>query len=83
MEFDKYERLHKAHYKELLRQAEQYRLVQQALAGRPRKSSLRIRLRCWLKQQLVNAGCIRQRIFGEQASPPMEPTSQYPCGERA
>jgi hypothetical protein len=83
MQFDIYVLAQKEHNKDLMRQAEHYRLVQQALAGRPRQPSLWIRLLSWLKEQINNAGCLLQKIIDRQMRSLTEPSSQYPCGEKA
>jgi hypothetical protein len=83
MEFDKYERLYKAHHKELLHQAEQSRLVQQALLGTPKKTNLTNRFLCWLKQRLINASGLLRETCSGKAPAPSKPSSQCPCGECA
>ena len=54
-----------------LRQAERDRLVQQALAGRPRKGPLYSRLLAWLGQWLINWG---QRLYERYGEAPEAPT---------
>ncbi len=66
MEPDKNIRMIEEHRKDLLREAEQYRLAQQALAGASPKDGLRTRLLRFLRQRLVNMDCHLKRPFGRQ-----------------
>jgi len=82
MEFDKYLRLQEAHHQDLLRQAEQYRLVQLALAGKPRRPSLQAWLMNWLGSLITNLICFLQSQFGKRAQKSTVAPYQSPCRER-
>ena len=81
MDLNKVERLHREHYKDLLRQAEQYRLVQQALSARSPQPSLWTRVFSWFRQLLDNLGCLLQRRVSEEPRRSTDTLSQNPCGE--
>jgi hypothetical protein len=67
--------------KDLLRQAEQYRLAKLALAGRPQKASFWMRLSHWLGHQRVEIGCFLMRQFDRQVRKPVDVPRLYPCEE--
>ncbi len=67
MEPDKNIRMVEEHRKDLLREAEQNRMAQQALAGALPKDGSRTRLLRFLGQRLVNMDCHLKRLFGRQA----------------
>ncbi len=79
MEPDKNMRLVEEHRKDLLRQAEQYRLAQQALADAPPKDGLRTRLLRFLGQRLANMDCHLKRPFGRQALSSTGTADLNPC----
>ncbi len=83
MNFDKDMRMIEEHRKDLLRQAEQYRLIQQARAGRPPRVNLWRRLLYWLGQRLINAGCLLQKRLGKHAHSAAGAPGLFPCGEGA
>jgi hypothetical protein len=82
MEFDKDIRMKEEQRKDLLRQADQYRLVRQALAGRPPRASYWRRLVHWLGQQLIDTGCCMLRQFERQRRSSIDSMKLYPCEER-
>ncbi len=67
--------------KDLLIQAEQYRLVQQALAGKPSSASFWKRLLHWLGHQLDEIRCFLRSLFDRQARSSTIPLGLYPCEE--
>ncbi len=67
MELDKNIRMVEEHRKDLLRQAEQYRLVQQVLSGAPPEDGIRTRLLRFIGLRLVNMGRLLKRTYGRQA----------------
>ncbi len=81
MEPDKNIRMVEEHRKDLLREAEQYRLAQQALAGAPPKDAFRTRLLRFLGQRLVNMDCHLKRPFGKQARSSSGTANLNPCEE--
>jgi hypothetical protein len=81
MEFDKDIRIKEEQRKDLLRQAEQYRLVKLALASRSARNSLWKRLPHWLGHQLVEIGCFLLRQFDRQARSSTDSPRLYPCEE--
>jgi hypothetical protein len=81
MEFDKDIRMKEEQRKDLLRQAEQYRLAKQALAGRPPKDSFWLRLFHWLGHQLIDIGCFVLRQFDRQVRSLNDSPKLYPCKE--
>jgi hypothetical protein len=81
MDLNKVERLQREHYKDLLRQAEQYRLVQQALSVRSPQPGLWKRVFSWFRQLLDNLGCLLQRSVSGEARRSTDKLSQNPCGE--
>ncbi len=83
METDKNIRLIEEHRKDLLRQADQYRLVQQALASQPARIRFWSRLIHWIGELLINVGCFIQTSFRKQTYNSTEPSSLKPCEERA
>lgn len=82
MEFDKNLRLQEAHHKDLLRQAEQYRLVQLALAGKPPRLGLHTRLINRLRLLITNLICFLQNQFYGRAQNSTVSSYQNPCRER-
>jgi hypothetical protein len=83
METDKNIRLIEEHRKDLLRQADQYRLVQQALANQPDRVYFWWHLIHWVGELLINLGCFIQTSFRKQTYISTEPPSLKPCEERA
>ncbi len=81
MEPDKNIRMIEEHRKDLLREAEQYRLAQQALAGASPKDGFRARLLRFLGQRLVNMDCHLKRPFGRQALNSTCPANLNHCEE--
>ncbi len=81
MEFDKDIRMKEEQRKDLLHQAEQYRLVKQALAGSPSRASIWKRLLHWLGHQLVDIGCFLLRQFDRQKRSYTDMAKLYPCEE--
>jgi hypothetical protein len=81
MEFDKDIRIKEEQRKDLLRQAEQYRLVKLALAGRPPRASFLSQPLHWLGHQLVEIGCFLLRQFDRQARRSINTPKLYPCEE--
>jgi steroid 5-alpha reductase family enzyme len=62
--------LHQERYKDLLREAERYRLVQQALAGRERHPPFYYRALTWLGGRLVAWGWHLQERYGATTAAP-------------
>jgi hypothetical protein len=83
MKYDLYIRLVEEKRKDLLRQAEQYRLIQEALASRAPRANIWTRFIHWLGQLLSNVGCLLQTRFGGQVYSPAKASSFTPCEERA
>jgi hypothetical protein len=83
MGFDTQVRLSEEHRKDYLRQADQFRLVKQALAGSESRASLRMYLLQWFGQQLIEIGCFLKRHFGRQARTSVNTLALYPCEDRA
>lgn len=81
MDFYKTFRLQEEHYKDLLRQAEQYRLAQAAMADRPKRTSLWRRLINWMGHMLAELACVLRRQFNGQTVISFSPTRQKPCEE--
>jgi hypothetical protein len=67
MEIFKIIALQNEHYKDLLHQAEQNRLIQQALEDQPHRPSFLRLLLNWLKQWIVSLGCLLQTQFARRA----------------
>ncbi len=67
MEPDKNLRSIEEHHKDLLREAEQYRLVQQARAGIPARARIWARMLSWLNQRLIDLACLLKSLFGGRA----------------
>ncbi len=78
---DKNIRMIEEHRKDLLREAEQYRLAQQAFAGAPPKDGFRTRLLRFLGQRLVNMDCHLKWPFGRQALSSTGTANLNPCEE--
>jgi hypothetical protein len=57
-----------ARYKDLLREAERYRLICQVLAGRGKCDRFWYRALTWLGQRLVAWGCRLQERYGVAAT---------------
>ena len=83
MDFYRNLRVQEEHNKDLLRQAEQYRLVQRALEGRPHRTSLPVRMLNWLGLLITNLICFIQRQFGGRAQNSTVSSYQNPCSESA
>jgi hypothetical protein len=83
MAFDKDIRMKEEQRKDMLRQAEQYRLVRQALAGRPARASFWRPLFHWLGHQLTNIGCFLLRQFDRWVPRSTNSAKLYPCEEGA
>jgi hypothetical protein len=81
MEFDKDFRMKEEQRKDMLRQAEQYRLMKLALASRPASESIWSRLLGWLGHQLVEIGCFLMKQFDRQAYKTVDLPRLYPCEE--
>jgi len=62
--------IYQERYKDLLREAERYRLVQQALAGRERRHPFYYRALTWLGCQLVAWGWHLQERYGAATATP-------------
>ena len=56
--------IHQERYKDLLREAERYRLAQQALAGREKRDRFHRRALTWLGGRLVAWGWRLQERYG-------------------
>jgi len=69
------------HRKVLLRQAEQYRLVQQGRGSKSPRARIWARLLSWLGQRLINLGCHLKRPFGRQARSATGITNLNHCEE--
>ena len=63
-------------YKDLLREAEEYRLIRKALAGRPRRTRLHCQALVWLGRRLVAWGWRLQERYGAATA---TPTLQAAC----
>lgn len=81
MEFDKDILVKAEQRKDMLRKAEQYRLVKQALAGKPPQASFWSRILQWLGNQLVEIGCFLMKQFDRQVHKPADVPRLYPCQE--
>ena len=81
MESDKDIRMKEEQRKDLMRQAEQYRLAQQTLAGRPPRASIWRRLLHWFGDKLIDIVCFLLRQYGGQGGKPIDYPGMYPCEE--
>jgi hypothetical protein len=81
MGFDKDILMKEEQRKDLMHQVEQYRLVQQALAGRPSRAIFWRRLVQWLGQQLIDTGCCLLRQFDRPEHNSSDSLKLYPCEE--
>jgi len=81
MEPDKNIRSVEEHRKDLLREAEQYRLVQLARSGRPPEDRIWTRLLNWLERRIIDLGCLLKSHFGGMARSSAETANQHPCNE--
>jgi hypothetical protein len=81
MDFDKDIRMKEEQRKDLLRQAEQYRLVQQALAGWPPRSSFWRRVLHWSEDKLIEIVCFLLRQYDRPRRATANPPGMYPCEE--
>jgi hypothetical protein len=77
MEFDK-DILMK---EDLLGQAGQYRLVQEALAGRPPRASFWRRLLRWCEDKLIDIVCFLLRQHERPRNTSVNTLGMYPCEE--
>ena len=65
------------HYKDLQREAEGYRLVRQALAGRERRDRFHCRALTWLGRRLVAWGWrLQERYSAAAAAPTLRPANR-------
>lgn len=62
--------IHQERYQELLREAERYRLVRQARAGREKRDSFHCRALTWLGRRLVAWGWRLQERYGAATATP-------------
>ena len=62
--------VHQERNKDLLREAEHYRLVRQALAGRERRERFHCKVLSWLGRRLVAWGVRLQERYGAVAAAP-------------
>lgn len=83
MNYDMNIRMVEEHRKELLRQADQYRLIQEKLAGRTPQAIFWIPFIVWVGQLLIDIGCLLQTYLWRQAHNITEPPSLTPCEEKA
>jgi hypothetical protein len=74
-------RVQEEHRKDLLREAEQYHLVKQALEGRPHRTSIQSRLFYWLNQRLNSWVCLMQKFFGRLMGRTTGLPDLQPCRE--
>jgi hypothetical protein len=81
MEFDKDIRMKEEQRKDLMRQAEQYRLVKLALASRPPRDSIWRQLIHWFGDKLVDIVCFLLRQYGEREHTSSDIPVVYPCQE--
>ena len=74
-------RYHEARYQQLLREAQQYRLVQEALKARPPKARSFSNLLAALGSRLVDLGAGLEKRYGTppQAVVPLKPQSDNEC----
>ena len=69
--------IHQERYKDLLREAERYRLVRQALAGRERRDRFHCRALTWLGRRLVAWGWrLQERYSAAAAAPTLRPVNR-------
>jgi hypothetical protein len=79
MELFKIMTLRNEHYKDLLHQAEQNRLIQQALEDQPHRPSFPMLLLDWLKHWLIDLVCLLQRQFSRRVLRPSISTHPDSC----
>ncbi len=79
MEPDKNIRSIEEHRKDLQREAEQYRLVQQARTGISARAGIWLRLLSWLNQRLIDLACLLKSRFGGRARSFTATVDQNPC----
>jgi hypothetical protein len=72
-------RVQETHQQDLMRQAEQFRLQQEALSGITPATPLAGRFFSWLGRQMVNMGRAMQRHYAELAGQSNLPGDE-PCG---
>jgi hypothetical protein len=81
MEFDKDILMKAEQRKDMLRQVEQYRLVQQALAGRPPRISFWRRMLHWAEDKLIEIVCFLLRQYDMPRNTSENTLGMYPCEE--
>ncbi len=79
MELDKNIRSIEEHRKDLLREAEQYRLVQQARTGISARAGIWLRLLSWFYQRLIDVACLLKSPFRGRARRINATVDQNPC----
>ncbi len=66
-------------YKDIRREAERYRLVQQVLAGRERGNHFHYRALTWLGRRLIAWGRRLQERYGARAATPTLWVADHAC----
>jgi hypothetical protein len=70
-------RVHRERYKDLLREAERYRLIRPALAGREKRDRFHCRALTWLGRRLVAWGWrLQERYSAAAAAPTLRPANR-------
>ncbi len=81
MKFDKNVQIVEEHRKDLLRQADQYRLIQKASTGTTPPANFWTRLLQWLGQLLIHIRCLLQTQLSRQGLTMTEMSISTPCEE--
>ncbi|MGE5225098.1 MAG: hypothetical protein ACM3PY_21895 [Omnitrophica WOR_2 bacterium] len=76
-------RMVEEHRKELLRQADQYRLIQETLASRTPQAYFWTPIIVWVRRLLIDIGCLLQTYLRRQARNITDTPGLTPCEEKA
>jgi hypothetical protein len=81
MQFYQDTRIPEEHRNDLLREAEHYRLVKQALEGRPHRTSLQMLLFRWMSRNLISWVCTLQKLSDRLMHRTAGVPDLYACGD--